>query len=191
LFTTWFIIERSDQFKNSIIIQLSKVLKVVIPIVAIASFVLTILVGHSGAEATWKDRIAQTQATDLQDSASNTKPEPKAGNSVGSRVLSNAEIKSHNKKSDCWSIVNGNVYNLTSFVQKHPGGAAVIANICGKDGTNAFTNQHSTQTKPNNILSSFLLGPIGGTISSEVGQKVIAPPASGVGNDSSGESEND
>jgi len=162
-----------------------RVLKVVIPITAISSFVLTILVGHSGAQATWQDRIDQTQATALAETG------PKPINPAGTINLSNSEIKTHNLKSDCWSIVNGNVYNLTSYVKSHPGGASVIANICGKDGSKAFVNQHNTQGKPNNVLSSFLLGPVGASITAEAGQKVIEPPVAGKGDESDEESDED
>jgi cytochrome b involved in lipid metabolism len=76
-------------------------------------------------------------------------------------------------------------------VKNHPGGASVIENICGKDGSKAFVNQHNTQGKPNNVLSSFLLGPVGASISAEVGQKVIEPPVAGQGNESDDESDDE
>ena len=188
LFSIWFLLERSERIKLSLEALFKKILNVAIPITAITSFALTIIVGHSGAEATWKDRIAQSQSGDLQDLTPSTSPKP---NTNGSITLSISEIKTHNSKSDCWSIVNGNVYNLTSYVQKHPGGAAVIANICGKDGTNAFSNQHNTQSKPNNVLSGFLLGPLNATVSAEVGQKVIQPPAVSGNGESDEESDED
>ena len=74
-------------------------------------------------------------------------------------------------------------------MQRHPGGASVIANICGKDGSKAFVNEHNTQGKPNNVLSSFLLGPVGASITAEAGQKVIQPPVAGKGDESDEESE--
>ena len=112
LFTIWFALERSDRIRKVFASLLKRVLKVVIPITAISSFVLTLLVGHSGAQATWQDRIDQTQATALEETGTNPI------NPAGTINLSNSEIKTHNLKSDCWSIVNGNVYNLTSYVKK-------------------------------------------------------------------------
>ena len=185
LFSTWFALEKSERTRERVANLGKRVLKVVIPITAISSFVLTILVGHSGAQATWQDRIDQTQATALAETG------PKPINPAGTINLSNSEIKTHNLKSDCWSIVNGNVYNLTSYVKSHPGGASVIANICGKDGSKAFVNQHNTQGKPNNVLSSFLLGPVGASITAETGQKVIEPPVAGKGDESDEESDED
>jgi hypothetical protein len=67
----------------------------------------------------------------------------------------------------------------------------VIANICGKDGTGAFTNQHNMQGKPNNVLSGFLLGPLDGTISSGLAGKVITAPTGGSANGSGEESDDD
>ena len=191
LFTLWFVLERTNWIKGAIANPVKTLLKVAIPIIAVLSFVLTILVGHSGAEATWKDRITATQTTALGDTAPTTAnpASPKVSSPTGTVALSNAEIGTHNSKSDCWSIVNGNVYNLTSYVSRHPGGQSVIANICGKDGSNAFTNQHNNQGKPNNVLSAFLLGAAGSTITADAGQKVIAPPAAGAGYESDEESE--
>jgi cytochrome b involved in lipid metabolism len=192
LFTIWFAVGKTDRIKKEFASVLKRVLNIVIPIIAISSFVLTILVGHSGAEATWKDRIDQTQATPSPETSPNadapagTIPKPAAP--AGKLNLSISEIKTHNSKSDCWSIVNSNVYNLTTYVQSHPGGASVIANICGKDGSKAFANQHNTQSKPNNVLSGFLLGPIGASITAEAGQKVIAPPVAAKDNESDEES---
>jgi cytochrome b involved in lipid metabolism len=197
LFTLWFVLERTNWVKGTIANPLKTVLKVLIPIIAVLSIVLTVLAGHSGAEASWKDRIAATETTALEDPTP-TNPaspnasgpaSPKATSPTGTVTLSNAEIRTHNSKSDCWSIVNGNVYNLTSYVSSHPGGQSVIANICGKDGSSAFSNQHANQGKPNNVLSGFLLGAAGSTINAAAGQKVIAPPASGTGYESDEESD--
>ena len=183
LFSFWFVLEKSERTRERVANLGKRVLKVAIPITAISSFVLTILVGHSGAQATWKDRLDQTQATALEETG------PKPINPAGTINLTNSEINAHNLKSDCWSIVNGNVYNLTTYVKSHPGGASVIANICGKDGSKAFVNQHNTQGKPNKVLSSFLLGPVGASITAEAGKKVIEPPVAGKGDESDEESD--
>ncbi len=185
LFSAWFAGERLDRIRNIFPKLFKTALKIFITITASLSFVLTIMVGHSGAEATWKDRISQTQGAELVETG------PKASAPAGTINLSISEIKTHNSKTDCWSIVNGNVYSLTSYVKNHPGGEAVLANICGKDGSKAFANQHNSQSKPNNVLKSFLLGSLGSSIPIEMAQKVVTPPAAGSGNDSDQESEDD
>ena len=157
---------------------------------AVASAALTFIVGHSGAAATWEDRIA---ATVTQPLAPDSPPADGSGKSPSSGKvdLVASEISKHSIAKDCWSIVNGNVYNLTTYVQSHPGGAGVIKNICGRDGSAAFKNQHGSSSKPNNVLSAFLLGSVGSQISSNISQSVITPPAAGAGNSEEGEEEDE
>ena len=73
-------------------------------------------------------------------------------------VLNKIEVAKHNNASDCWSIIDGNVYNLTSWISQHPGGQAAIKSLCGIDGSVDFHAQHRTQAKPARELKAFLLG---------------------------------
>lgn len=50
-----------------------------------------------------------------------------------------AEVATHNSQSNCWIIISGKVYNVTSFMASHPGGVSAIANRCGTDATTVFT----------------------------------------------------
>ena len=47
--------------------------------------------------------------------------------------LTSDEVKKHNSASDCWSIIDGVVYDLSNWVGSHPGGSSRITAICGKD----------------------------------------------------------
>lgn len=40
------------------------------------------------------------------------------------RLLSVQEIGKHNTSSDCWLVINGQVWDLTDFLEQHPGGSA-------------------------------------------------------------------
>ncbi len=68
------------------------------------------------------------------------------------------QVATHNSQTDCWTVVNGSVYNITSYITRHPGGVRAISSICGKDGTSTFDDQHGGQSRPENTLSSFLVG---------------------------------
>lgn len=83
-------------------------------------------------------------------------PTPTPTPSVKSYTLS--EIAKHNSKTDCWTAVKGKVYDITTYIPKHPGGEKQIMQVCGKDGTFLFEDQHAGDKKPNNILASFEIG---------------------------------
>lgn len=69
-----------------------------------------------------------------------------------------AEVQAANTSSKCWSIVSGNVYDLTSWISQHPGGQSAILSLCGKDGTSAFLGQHGGQARPASELAGFKIG---------------------------------
>lgn len=68
------------------------------------------------------------------------------------------EVTKHNKPEDCWTAINGKVYDLTAFASKHPGGDKAIFSICGIDGSKAFNGQHGGQENPKMALEGFDIG---------------------------------
>ena len=71
-----------------------------------------------------------------------------------------AKVKENNSASSCWSIINGNVYDLTKWISSHPGGRSAITGMCGRDGTSTFNGKHRGDGGPASILSGYLLGPL-------------------------------
>ena len=69
-----------------------------------------------------------------------------------------AQVSAHARASDCWSIVQNGVYNLTSWINQHPGGSGAILQMCGRDATDAFLGQHGGQRRPESELQGFLIG---------------------------------
>ncbi|MDP2668375.1 MAG: cytochrome b5-like heme/steroid binding domain-containing protein [bacterium] len=69
-----------------------------------------------------------------------------------------AQVAMHNSRTSCWSAINGNVYDLTSWIPNHPGGEQNILSICGIDGSNAYNGQHGGKEKQATILAGFKLG---------------------------------
>ena len=41
----------------------------------------------------------------------------------------------HRTKDDCWIIYRGEVYNVTSWLDKHPGGTQLLLDHAGEDVT--------------------------------------------------------
>ncbi|MEI7578441.1 MAG: cytochrome b5-like heme/steroid binding domain-containing protein [bacterium] len=66
---------------------------------------------------------------------------------VQSQTYTITDVAKHSTANDCWTIVGGNVYDLTSFVGRHPGGD-VILQACGIDGTNLFNNRNGLGPHP-------------------------------------------
>ncbi|KAI0517025.1 FMN-dependent dehydrogenase-domain-containing protein [Xylaria bambusicola] len=58
-------------------------------------------------------------------------------------VLSAQEIASHRSTSSCWIVVDGKAYDVTGYLDEHPGGAAVLLKQGGTDATAEFRKIHS------------------------------------------------
>ena len=71
-----------------------------------------------------------------------------------------AQVKANNTAASCWSIVDDNVYNLTTWINSHPGGSNAILSLCGVDGTSAFKSQHAGRAMPVAQLDSLKIGPL-------------------------------
>ena len=70
------------------------------------------------------------------------------------------KVRENNSASSCWSIISGNVYDLTKWISSHPGGRSAITGICGRDGTSSFNGRHRGDGGPASILTGYLLGPL-------------------------------
>ena len=68
-----------------------------------------------------------------------------------------AEVAKHNTKDDCWIILDSRVYNVTSFIDRHPGGVGPVVNMAGKDATDVFDNYHQDRVY-RNMLPAYLVG---------------------------------
>lgn len=47
-------------------------------------------------------------------------------------MIDAAVVAQHNTPHSCWIIISGQVYNVTDFLAKHPGGASIILKVAGK-----------------------------------------------------------
>ena len=154
-------------------------------LLAVVAFALTVVVGHTGAAAVWSSRSLDSEA---KEDAKPT-PAPTAGAPSGSAAASGgysmADVAAHATPQDCWSVVNGTVYDLTTWIPQHPGGAGVIEGMCGQDGTAAYEGQHSGSSSAEAALAGFALGPLGGApaassapAASATGSNATSAPAS-------------
>ncbi|KAK0546445.1 hypothetical protein OC846_004211 [Tilletia horrida] len=76
-----------------------------------------------------------------------------------SKVITLDELKQHNLQEDLWLLVHGKVYNVTTFMDEHPGGDEVLLSEAGKDATEAFEDVgHSDDARK--LLPPLLVGTI-------------------------------
>ncbi len=68
------------------------------------------------------------------------------------------QVRRHRTAANCWSAINGGVYNLTAFVSKHPGGSSTIAGLCGRRGSVAFNAQHKGSASAKAVLKGYKIG---------------------------------
>ncbi|CDW87027.1 cytochrome b5 [Stylonychia lemnae] len=57
-------------------------------------------------------------------------------------IYSIIEVRAHNKTDDCWTIVDGYVYDITKILKTHSGGFSKIFQVAGSDGTQMFQEGH-------------------------------------------------
>jgi len=76
-------------------------------------------------------------------------------------TLTMTELAKHNTKTDCWQLINGQVYDLSTYTSagKHPGGDKIL-NGCGLEATAMFEEITKHNGKATAMLQDFLLGPI-------------------------------
>ncbi|KAM0205836.1 hypothetical protein ACHAQI_008843 [Fusarium lateritium] len=68
----------------------------------------------------------------MKPSVENQMAEVKQQAGAPQKEFTREEIEKHNTQDDCWLVVDGNVYDATSVLDWHPGGAAAILGHGGK-----------------------------------------------------------
>ncbi|GAA3872100.1 cytochrome b5-like heme/steroid binding domain-containing protein [Tessaracoccus defluvii] len=107
--------------------------------VSLIAIVLVGLTGHSGATAAWASATPSSSGT-------------------GSPSFTLGDVAGHATQDSCWAAVDDGVYDLTGWIDRHPGGQARILALCGTDATAAFQDQHDSDDRPQEQLAQFRIG---------------------------------
>lgn len=116
-------------------------------------------VNKQQSEANIQNNTTQSQPSGSSQNQNQSSSQP------SSQSVTTAQVAQHNTPNNCWIIIHGNAYNVTNFLDQHPGGADVIIPYCGKDATTAFDTQggrrrgsHSSSAMQ--LLQTFLIGSV-------------------------------
>lgn len=68
-----------------------------------------------------------------------------------------SQVRRHNKEGDSWVSIGGSVYDVTTYMHRHPGGKALIARNAGGDATADFEGMFHSR-KAREILAGLRVG---------------------------------
>ncbi len=118
------------------------------------SIIIVLIIGIAGVVASLRIPQGATQKSQVQNS-----PTQSAQTPVGTSFTT-ADVGQHSTDQSCWTMVNGSVYDLTSYINQHPGGPDQILSICGGDGSSLFASQHGGQGGPMGQLERLKMGTV-------------------------------
>lgn len=79
-----------------------------------------------------------------------------SGGNKEEKTYTMEEVRKHNKRTDAWTVINNKVYDITNWINSHPGGDIILKAV-GKDATSMFKAiGHSDNAKK--ILNGFKIG---------------------------------
>ncbi|THH33092.1 hypothetical protein EUX98_g1115 [Antrodiella citrinella] len=74
------------------------------------------------------------------------------------KVISGKTVAEHNSRESCWIIVHDHVYDVTEFLDDHPGGSKIILKYAGKDATAEYDPIHPPDAIKTNLPPEKHLG---------------------------------
>ncbi|CAO3588444.1 unnamed protein product [Absidia cylindrospora] len=77
-----------------------------------------------------------------------------------SKTFTIEEVAKHTAANDCWVIIHDQVYDLTNFLNDHPGGKKILIKNAGTDATKKFDSFHNASVLTK-LGAPFLIGKIG------------------------------
>jgi L-lactate dehydrogenase (cytochrome) len=65
---------------------------------------------------------------------------------MSAKILTWEEVAKHSSRESCWVVIKGRAFDVTNFLDDHPGGAKSLLRYGGKDGTEEYELLHSAGT---------------------------------------------
>lgn len=144
-----------------------RVLGAVVVVLAVLTTTFTVLAGHSGAQTSWEDRISAEALVDERvplpvvkeaPSDDEIKKQVAEPDDSSPSTFAMEHVEMNDSADSCWTVIDGSVYDVTSWIDQHPGGAKGILSLCGVDGTAHFNSHHAKDQKVAVTREEYLLG---------------------------------
>lgn len=95
-------------------------------------------------------------------------------------ILSKTELAKHNSGKSCWILISGKIYDVTTYINQHPGGANEILPTCGTDATAAYDTKGRPNGSPHSsnaetLLANYLIGNLNQTITTSPNNPTTPP----------------
>lgn len=117
--------------------------RILASIATVIALPVTYIAGHTGAEAVWEEEYALAQMPISNETLEFTMD----------------EVARRDSAEACWSVVDDVVYDMTTFIERHPAGASSITEyMCGKDASEEFLGEHGGQGEPEKWLETLRIG---------------------------------
>mmetsp|Transcript_15884 Transcript_15884/g.28284 ORF Transcript_15884/g.28284 Transcript_15884/m.28284 type:complete len:132 (-) Transcript_15884:1600-1995(-) len=78
-----------------------------------------------------------------------------------SKVFTKEEVAKHNTEEDCWLIIRGKVYDVSTYLDDHPGGVEIVTDLSGEDATDDYDDVGHSEDA-DEILEKYLVGTLEG-----------------------------
>ncbi|KAK5036965.1 hypothetical protein LTR13_005345 [Exophiala sideris] len=76
------------------------------------------------------------------------------------KMIHGSEVAEHSSRESCWVIVKGQVYDITGYLDQHPGGSTILLQYGGKDATAIYEPNHPEGIIDRTLPKDKHLGPV-------------------------------
>ncbi|KAJ3373046.1 Cytochrome b5 [Allomyces arbusculus] len=92
------------------------------------------------------------------------------------KTFTTAEVAKHTQRGDVWTVIHGKVYDISKFLDDHPGGEEVLLETAGADSTEGFEDVgHSEDARE--LLQKYYIGEVEGGKAAAPAKPAAAAPA--------------
>ncbi len=105
--------------------------------------VAILFLGFVAWQLMFSDKAAAPADTTANQSDTAQPQSEETPNSNAATTYTMAQVATHNSADDCWTIIDGKVYDITSYIPRHPGGDEILR-ACGTDGTSLFERRETS-----------------------------------------------